>query len=226
MANQEMLTKRVAISKANAQMVAVVGIAAFIAVFCLIASKAVFSNIRYQAKVLDKKQQANHQLDTNLKAFTDLQSSYQKFDSNSVNILEGSSNGGGDNDGRNSKLILDALPSSYDFPALTSSLEKILTDKLHLKVTELKGTDDQVNQQTNLSSPSPKAVEMPFSFTVENASYDSASQLVNTLQHSIRPIVIDEINLSGASSDMTVSVKAHTYYQPAKSVSITKKVVK
>ena len=220
-------TRRLAISKANAQMVIVVAVAAFITVFSLVASKAVFSQNRYQARVTDAKEKAHKQLQDNLDTFSSLQKSYVKFDSASTNIIGGSSTGNGPNDGPNSTIILDALPDKYDFPALTSSLEKILTSS-SLKVTNITGTDDQINQQGNTSSPNPQPVNMDFTFTVDNANYDSIAQLVATLQQSIRPIQIDTIDLSvsSGSTSMTATVDGHTYFQPAKNVSITKKVIK
>lgn len=218
-------TKRLAIDKAQAQMVAIVGGAAFVTIFCLIASKAVFSQNQYQARVTAKKEAAHSQLVKNIQAFDSLVNHYQAFDSTPTNIIGGNAGGSGDNDGSNSKIILDALPPIYDFPALTSSIEKIVEDQ-GLKVSSISGTDDQLNQQNNGSSPNPSPVSMPFSLTVGSASYDSVQKLVQAFQRSIRPIVIDTMTLSGSNSDMTLSLTAHTYYQPAKSVSITKQVVK
>ncbi|HEX4775062.1 MAG TPA: hypothetical protein VH234_06115, partial [Candidatus Saccharimonadales bacterium] len=63
-------------------------------------------------------------------------------------------------------------------------------------------------------------------FTVNSISYGSAQQLVQALQQSIRPIAIDTMTLSGGASNMTITINAHTYYQPAKAVSITKQAVK
>jgi len=221
----EISTKRVAISKANAQMVAIVALASFISVFCLVASRAVFSQIRYQARVTTAKEKAHEQLEKNIETFSSLQTAYNLFNKAPTNVIGGNLNGAGDNDGSNSKIILDALPSTYDFPALTSSLEKILADN-NLKVTSITGTDDQVNQQGNAASPTPQPVSMSFAFTVENANYTSIRQLITRLQQSIRPIVIDSADFSGGQDNMTATVNGHTYYQPAKSVSITKKVVK
>lgn len=218
-------TKRLAISKANAQMVAIVGIAAFVTVFCLVASKTVFSQTRYQARVTTAKQKAHNQLQDNIQTYGKLATAYKAFDSAPTNIIGGTKNGTGDNDGSNSKIILDALPSSYDFPALTSSIEKILEDN-GLKVTSITGSDDQLNQQNNTSSPNPQPISMPFAFTVSNASYASIGQLLDRLQQSIRPIQVDSIDMSGGINDMTMTVNAHTYYQPSKTVTITKKVVK
>jgi hypothetical protein len=225
MKTPQISTKQLAISKSNAQMVAAVAIASFITVFCLVASKTVFSQNRYQAKIISAKQKAHKQLETNIKNFDSLSTSYKIFDTKNPNMIGGSINGTGDNDGTNSKLVLDALPPSYNFPALAASLEKILSDQ-GLRVASITGTDDQVAQQANSSSPSPQPVEMPFTFTVNNASYTQVSQLTAALEHSIRPMQIDTLDLTGSVNDMTATYTAHTYYQPAKSLQVTKKVVK
>jgi uncharacterized protein YpmS len=225
MADTQIMTKRMAINKANAQMVIIVGVAAFVTVFCLVAAKAVWSQNSYQARVTTAKETANKQLKSNISAYDNLTTSYESFVSTPNNVIGGLSNGNGSNDGDNAKVVLDALPPSYDFPALTSTLEKIL-DNGNFKASSITGTDDQLNQENNTSSSDPQPVSMPFTFSVSNTSYGSVGQLINTLQHSIRPIQIDTLDLSGGSSQMTVSVTAHTYYQPSKSLSITTKVVK
>ena len=225
MASPQISTKRLAISKTNAQMVIVVGVASFITIFCLVAANAVWSQYLYQGRVTKAKNTANVQLKSNIKAYNTLSSSYQTFNSATTNAIGGSSTGTGDNDGTNAKIILDSLPSSYDFPALTSSLEKILTDR-NFSISSISGTDDQLIQQTNLASPNPQPVPIPFSFSVTGANYTSVQQLITTLQTSIRPIQIDTIALSGSSNNMKLTVTAHTYYQPGKTLNITKQVVK
>jgi hypothetical protein len=225
MAKTEISSKRVAINKANAQMVGIVSVAAFITVFCLFATKAALSQSRYQARVTTKKEAANKQLEENVKAFNQLSVSYKTFDVQATNVIGGNSEGQGDRDGKNPKIILDALPSTYDFPALTSSLEKVLGDT-GLKVTGISGTDDQLNQQANLSSPNPQPVTVPFSFSITDANYGAVGQLITKMQQSIRPLQIDTISLAGSADSMTVTVSAHTYYQPAKNLNVTKQVVK
>jgi len=224
MAN-EISTKRIAITKANAQMVVIVAVAAFVAVFCLMASKAVFSSNVYLARVTSEKQKAHTQLTQNINAYKALVTSYNQFVDQPTNIIGGSKTGTGDSDGDNSKVILDALPYKYDFPALTSSIEKILTDR-GFHPSSITGTDDQVNQQGNSSSPTPTAVPMPFTFSLDHVNYTDVQQLLAKLQQSIRPIAIDNISLSGSNAQMTVTITAHTSYQPSKSVNISTKVVK
>lgn len=225
LSSAQISTKRLAISKSKAQMVGVVAAASFITVFCLVASKAVWSQNSYQAKVISAKEKAHKQLQANLKNYDNLSTKYRIFDSENPNIIGGNVSGSGDNDGTNSKIVLDALPSSYNFPALTASVEKILSDR-GVKVSSITGTDDEVNQQGNTSSPTPQPVSMPFTFSVDNAGYTQISQLTGALEHSIRPIQIDTLNLSGGINDMTATYSAHTYYQPAKSLKITTKVIK
>lgn len=225
MAKPQTSTKRIAIDKANAQMVVAVSIASFVTVFCLVASKAVFSQNNYQARITAAKEKAHQQLVKNLAAYGGLSTAYQKFISTPTNVIGGNTNGSGDNDGDNAKIILDALPSSYDFPALTSSLEKILSNQ-SLKVSGITGTDDQLNQQNNLSSPTPQPVSMPFSFTISNASYTAVQQLIAKLQQSIRPIQIDSIDLNGGTNNMTLTINAHTYYQPGKSLNIKEQAIR
>jgi hypothetical protein len=224
MADAQVITKRVAISKANAQIIIIVGAAAFVTIFCLVAAHALWLQNSYQAKVTSVQQIAHQQLLKNIQAYNGLESSYQAFISTQNNILGGQTSGTGTNDGNNASIILDSLPPSYDFPALTSSIENILTSH-GLNVTSISGADDQVNQQSNISSPNPEPVSMPFSFTISNASYSSVGQLMTLLNQSIRPIQIDTIDLSGASSDMTLTINAHTYYQPGKTVNISKQVI-
>jgi hypothetical protein len=224
-ASKSISNKHIAIDKASAQMIAVMAVCAFITVFALVASNAVWGQHGYLSRVTKEKEKAHKQLQTNVKAVSDLTKSYRAFVSTPTNVIGGNIQGTGDNDGDNAKIILDALPPQYDFPALATSLEKILKDH-NLNITGIGGTDDQVAQQTNQSSPNPQPVSMPFTFSVGNANYSAVQDLMGVLQRSIRPIQIDNLTLTGGASDMQLTVNAHTYYQPEKDLKITTKVVK
>lgn len=225
MAKLESSTKRVAISRANAQMVIVLSIGVFITVFCLFAAKAVWSLNSYQSRVIDAKQETYTTLKKNIDNYNKLARSYRAFNAASTNVIGGTPGGTGDNDGSNSKIILDALPSSYDFPALTSSVEKIVL-KSNLKITSISGTDDQVAQEANSTSVNPEIVPIPFSLTVNNANYAGVQTLIESFQKSIRPMQIDKIIVSGGGDDISITVDGHTYFLPGKEVSVTKKVIK
>lgn len=110
--------------------------------------------------------------------------------------------------------MLDALPSKYDFPALTASLEKILTDK-NFKIGGISGTDDEIAQSDIPETGDPKPIDIPFQVSVEG-SYASIKDLVGVFQQSIRPFNIRKISLTGSNASMKVSFDLKTYYQPEK----------
>lgn len=198
--------------------------AAFILVFTLIAGKSLLGQLSYQNRIISIKKAALTQLNTDLQARDTLQASYNSFVAENPNILSGDSSGKGDKDGDNASLILDALPSYYDFPALGTSLEKIMTDQ-DLTILSISGTDEEATQGANTSSPSPQPVAMPFEVSV-NGSYQSIQNLTQTFLQSIRPFQIESIGLTGDESSMKASISAQTFYQPGKTLNIKQEVVK
>src|SRR5487761_1483126 len=161
MVEVEGLTKRIAIDKANFQMVVIVGVASFISVFCLIASNTVWNQDSYQSRVISAQSKANQELLKDISAYNTLTNSYEAFVSTPNNVIGGNSTGTGSNDGNNAKIVLDALPPSYDFPALATTLANIL-NKNGLPPTGITGVDNQLTQQSNSSSSNPQPVSMPF----------------------------------------------------------------
>jgi hypothetical protein len=164
-------------------------------------------------------------LRSNLTAAEQLENSYQAFVTTDTNVIGGDAKGSGERDGNNAKIILDALPSTYDFPALTTSLEKLVKGTNGLKITSITGTDDEVAQSTKTSSATPQASPMPFTLVVDG-NYQSVQDLIGRFEHSIRPFQIQSMTVAGKQSDLTLTLVAQTYYQPSKSLNITTKVVK
>lgn len=216
-------TKRIQIDKTNQNMIILIAVASFVTVFCLVASRALISQQRYQSRVIKEKGVAVKQLKDNIAAADSLKKSYSDFVSQPENVLRGNPSGSGEKDGDNGKIVLDALPSKYDFPALTTSLEKILSDKSY-KIESITGADDELNQQ-NSAGPAPTPVEMPFEISV-SGQYASMKSLVDTLDRSIRPFQIQTIEFSGSGSGIHATINAKTFYQPEKSLTITTKEIK
>lgn len=216
-------TKRSLITKANSTMVITTGVAAFLVVFCLVASKTLLSQANYQNKVISKKKTAVTQLKANISAKDSLVSSYKSFVNTPQNVLGGNPTGTGAQDGDNAKLVLDALPSKYDFPALATSLEKMITSQ-NLSIQSITGTDEEATQDTSAQG-APQAVEMPFEVQV-SGSYDSIKGLVDAFGRSIRPFQIQTIELSGGESSMTATISAKTFYQPEKTFKVQSEVMK
>jgi hypothetical protein len=224
MADKSITTKRALIDKANSSLVIVAGVAAFLTVFCLVASKTLISQAAYQNRVLKAKHTAVAQLRSDITAGNQLQSSYKAFTSTTQNAIGGDPTGSGEKDGDNAKIILDALPSTYDFPALATSIEKLIGDA-GVQINSITGTDDEAAQSANTSSASPQPVPMPFQLTVDG-NYQAVQTLIGEFEHSIRPFQIQTLTIAGDQSDLTLTLTAQTFYQPAKSLNISTKVVK
>jgi hypothetical protein len=219
------LTRRALIDKANVTVVATVSIAAFVTMFSLVATKSLLSQRSYQARVITAREEARNQLDANKKAADTLVSSYQRFVSEQPNRIGGSSTGTGERDGDNARIVLDALPSKYDFPALTTSLEKLVKGQ-NLVISAISGIDDESNQQKTASSATPQPVEIPFKLGVKGA-YDNIHSLVDVLERSIRPFSINQLELkAGGNNELELTIDGKTYYQPEKSFEFKSEVVK
>ncbi len=216
--------KRSLIDKANTTIVAVTAGACFVVVFSLVASATLFSQFNYQNRIIGAKNKAIKQLKDDKAATDNLKVSYDSFVNSSQNILGGNPTGTGPQDGDNAKIILDALPSKYDFPALTTSLEKILTSQ-SVEIQTITGTDDALNQSDNQTSSNPTPQTMPFKISVDG-NYDSLHNVLLALERSIRPIQITTLDISGDQTKLTLNIDAQTYYQPAKDLNITMQVVK
>ena len=217
-------TKRLQIDKANASTAIAVAIAAFITVFALIAGRALLNQRSYQSRVITEREKAAKQLKANIKSVDTLVIAYKEFNGRPQNLLGGNTVGTGDRDGDNAKVILNALPSKYDFPALASSLEKLLIER-NYKVNGITGTDDELAQAGNTESPTPTPVEIPFTVSV-SGNYESIQELIGVTERSIRPIEIKKLNMTGRDNGIQLTFSAITYYQPAKNLSITKKEIR
>src|SRR5262249_19045967 len=154
----------------------------FVFIFSMVATKTLLSQMSYQNRVIGAKRDTLKLLKSDNTAANQLESSYQTFTSTSQNILGGDPNGNGPQDGNNTKVILDALPSAYDFPALITSIEVMLNSQ-QVTTNSITGTDDAIAQSANQASTTPQSIPMPFQLSV-TGNYDSIKGLINTFEHS------------------------------------------
>ena len=216
-------SKQLQIDKANATIVIIVAVAAMITAFSLVAVKTLLSQRSYQARVISQQDKALKVAKADITSVAALSMAFTAFNATDTNLIGGNPKGTGSQDGPNSKIVLDALPSQYDFPALVSSLEKLVTSK-GLKIVALSGVDDAA-QANVASSTRPLPIEMPFQLTV-TGPYNSVQDLIVLMERTIRPISIGNMQISGSNTNVTLTISAKTYYQPAKNLNITPKVVK
>lgn len=205
--------KHVAIDKAAKTIISVITIAAVVLVFSLIGGRQLIIKLKHQNAVISAKKEAKNRLQENIKSTKTLEAAYKTFEEKAPSVL-------GTPD-KNSKIILDALPSKYDFPALTSSLEKILSLNTYTE-RSIEGTDDEITQS---SSAAATLVEMPFILSTKG-TYDNILKLINDFDRSIRPLHILSLEFDGGEGSMTVTIKAKTYYQTEERLEITTEEIK
>lgn len=216
--------KRTLIEKSNTTIVVATSVACFLVVFCAVAAFSLFDQFMYQNRVIGADKKALNQLKTDIESTKSLVASYQSFVSTPTNSIGGDPNGTGPQDGNNAKIILDALPSKYDYPALITSLEKILTGQ-SVQIQSITGTDDAATQAANQSSSVPMPQPMPFQVVV-TGNYDSIQHAVNAFERSIRPFQVQTMELAGDQSQLTLTITAQTYWQPAKNLDIRTQVIR
>jgi hypothetical protein len=229
--------KHLQIDKSNSRMVLVVALASFFTIFFLLSSKTLYHQMGYQNRVATAQQTALNQLTSDEAASKQLESSYTKFVNTTQNIIGGSVTGDAGNSGYNGKIVLDALPSTYDYPALTSSIEYLLSNA-GVNIDNIGGTDEQADVASNgtLSAspdaPTPTtgtavpgtAVAMPFTFSVDGP-YANIQNLLTIFQTSIRPFQFQSIDLTGSQNDLTLTATVQSFYQPAQKFNITTEAV-
>jgi cytoskeletal protein RodZ len=219
--------KRVEIDKEQSMIMLVVGIATIITIFCLIGTKALLSQAAYQRRVTSVRHQTEKQITADISNANTLTKQFNDvFEGSSTNIIGGQSSADDSApppNGNNSRIVLDALPTSYDYPALLTSISKLLNDD-GIGQPSITGSD-QSSTADNTPLPNPQPVNIDVSLT-GNGTYDSIKKFVTDLERSIRPINVTKLSMSGNESNMTLSINFTTYYQVAKSLDVTSKVVK
>lgn len=221
--DRQLSMKRIGVDKANARIFMIIAGASFLVVFFLVASYSLFGELNFRNRVINNKKAAVEQLKLNVDSSQKLVKSYRVFTAAETNFIAGSANGTGPQGGSNPKITLDALPSKYDFPAFTTSLEKLALDQ-QVTIDGITGSDDEV-AQAGQSSNSPAPVEIPFEIKL-TGDYISIQKAIDSFDRSIRPIQIQTMKINGDQTKLNLTITAKTYYQPEKTLKIRMKDIK
>jgi Tfp pilus assembly protein PilO len=208
----ELSSKREQIEVIRSRMITIASISIFVVIFSLSSAYSLWTRMNFQNNLISAKKIARNQLSNDIQTSNQLTSSYKSFINTPTNLLGNNVTGVQNN---NAKIILDALPSSYDFPALTTSVQNILSNQ-GVTIDSIGGTE-----QSSLSqSTSTVATPIPFTFSIDGP-YQNIQNVINTIEKSIRPFQIQTISLSGNQSDVTLSATAQSFFQPPVKFKIT-----
>jgi hypothetical protein len=220
--------KSVQISKEQQRILGAVVGATIVTVFCLTSAKVLLGQMFYQQRVINSRNNSVKQLETDVSNANTLKSQYNDVfvGSDAQNVIGGnntSSQNAAPPDGDNGKIVLDALPTTYDFPALLTSLSKMLSAE-GVGAQSIGGTD-QATTVDSTPSYNPQATKIDL--TVSGSStYTNSQKLLTDLERSIRPFDVTHLSLNGNESNLVISIDVSTYFQPAKTLTIPSKEIK
>jgi len=212
------------IDKSNSRMILTIGIAVFIFIFSIFSAKALISQSLYHNRIITEKEKALTQLNANKKSVEELKKSFDSFKAESPNLLGGISSGTGPLDGNNAKLILNSLPGSYDYPALSSSFEKILKEGGY-DIASIGGAEDVDLASSNAPSGTAQPIEIPYAFSV-SSDVDGTKNLLQTLESSIRPMYVDSLEIQVGENILQTRVSLHTFFTQPKTFDLGSKEIK
>ncbi len=207
--------KQSQIKNASAKTFISVAVASVIVSISVVLLNILWNTSKYNARTQDLQTTARNTLKDNIEVVKELEKSFTTLELSSKLIPDQSIKKS------NSELVLDALPSKYDFPALVSSINN-LAQRSAVKLTSFQGVD--LGSSAEQSSTKPVPIDIPFNIEVEG-KYDSIAKFLKGMESSIRPMKVMVLNLSGTDSRIHASLTVETYYQPAFDLSIEKRVV-
>jgi len=204
--NNQTTTRREKILKAGSTMFIVVAIASVIVAFSVVSIRFLWAKKSYNDRVIDQKTTARDQAEKNLENLGKLAEQFPALNSSSST---------------SSTAILHALPPTYDYAALASSIEA-LAQRSGVSFTGAIGQDDSANAVASAATSSP--IEVPLSMQV-SGSYESVTSFVKNLELSTRPITVKSITFTGTNAALRATIEATTYYQPTRSLDPTRSTV-
>lgn len=207
--------KRQKIDQTNKQMMFWVAGAAAAVTICAMLAINLFGQIKYQAKIISKKSETSETLKTSLDAISTL--------TKNINTLQTDQNLlalRADTDDTAFNVVIDALPTEDDATALGSSIqEKVLVgsgvslESFEYAAVDTSATSGATDTTKSTSSIRPEAKAITFRFKI-TGSYDAIKAALVNIEKTIRPIIIQSLNIDGTVDNLTATISATTYYVP------------
>lgn len=207
--------KRQAIDKASRIMLLWVVAASVTVSFLLVGAQFFYRQFTYNAKVLSAKNEAASTLEQNLESIEELKKAFGPLNA-------------GTNKNVNSSKVLSALPPTLDPSAFGTSLQQVFAPRAGVTIDSLavesggqvsSGDSFETDTAEVEADPTPKEISASL---IVSGNYEQIQKFVDSLEHSIRPILVNSLDLAGSDSNVRATIDLTTYYQPTKTVTIIK----
>lgn len=227
--NDAAIRKRTQITKANRTMFLWIAAASALVGAAVVVSIFLAQKLIYNEKVLSVKQETVSTLNANNEIIPTLADEIRVLDTNSA-LSAAKAN---PND-QAIQVILDALPSEANSLALGASLQNKLLSSVQgltiesLQVDSVVGvetlTGDAVTEEVAAEGVETTNV-ITFQFMVSGNEQQLKEALQN-LERSIRTIKVTSVKIEIQAKGPIMTVQAQAYYEPAKTIELTKETVK
>lgn len=191
--------------------------------FALVISWFLWQQVAFTTKVVNEKNDTRQTLVDNNAISDDLRANIRALEPNTA-----LNDAKADEDDKALQVILDALPADANSLALGASLQKELVKGVSgLSIESLSVTPAAEEQdQDEFSSTDVDENTIAFRMVVVASNVNAHKKLLENFERSIRVIDIDHLRLERNQNNYTMTIDAHGYYQPAKQIELTEKVVK
>lgn len=199
--------RREQVRKAGSTVFIAVAIAAVIVMVSVICIRFLWTKKSYNDRVVTAKTKARDDIRSNVNNLDKLAEQYPQLDTSPTT---------------NATTLLHALPPVYDYASLTTSLNALAVTS-GVKFNGSSGSD--ASADSVLSAPVSQPIEIPITIQV-SGDYNAIRKFVTNIEKSIRPIKVGAIGFSGSNEKLDAQIQAVTYYQPPRSLDVTKKEVR
>jgi Tfp pilus assembly protein PilO len=212
----------------NSYIAMLVGILVVLVMICAIAANSLVHSLILNTKVISKKSKAKSQLDTKVANAPQLIDAYHNL-------------------GNTKQLVLDALPTTADFPQIVTIADNLTASAgVSLKSvtpqpsvapttgTSSTGASSSASSTTSgatssSSSSSTSTTAQPTSYTYTmsvEGQYDRLMLLLKNLEQSSRVMRVNSIKMQSSGATVTADFEVQTYYQDKADISEKTEVIK
>lgn len=226
--NTAALRKRTQIAKANRTMFLWIAASAALIGFALVVSFFLAQKLFYNEKVLGEKEKTISILKNNNAIVDELETQVRALDASEV-LASVKANP----TDQAIQVILDALPSVANSNALGASLQsKLLAGIQGLRIESLQvdpvlGVESLTDETSSedASAVTESSNQITFQFSV-SGSQEALKEVLTNLERSIRAIDVTSLRIESQGTTQLMTVQARAFYEPAKTIQLTDKVVK
>lgn len=205
--------KRQQIAGTRKEVLMWVAIASAVVVICLVVGMNIFQRIQYQMKVNTEISKTAKTMETNVKAIDGLIKNVNDLRANRLLTAPGLKA----DDSTVFQVVIDALPTENDSVSLSSSLQNKILNRSGVTIEQISvdgessssSNDDDEVTTSNVEFP----VAQPINFRISIVgTYESIKQTLTDIERTIRPIIINSLEISGTDDRLTATIQATTYY--------------